>query len=109
MKRTFFTCVLIISAIISGTAQDVVGKWKTIDDVTGEAKSIVEIYRQNGKIYGKVIEIMDPTKQVATCRECPGDSKGKPIIGLVIINGLEKDGDEYNGGTVLDPSNGKVY
>lgn len=109
MKKTILTLALIMCAVLTGTAQDVVGKWKTIDDETGKAKSIVEIYKQNGKIFGKVIEILDPTKQDATCRDCPGDAKGKPIIGLVILKDLEKDGEEYSGGTILDPNNGKVY
>lgn len=90
-------------------AQDITGKWKTIDDKSGEAKSIVEIFKKNGKVYGKVIEILDPTKQKATCRNCPEEFNGKPILGMVILNDLEKDGDEYSGGTVLDPNNGKVY
>ncbi|HLV92072.1 MAG TPA: DUF2147 domain-containing protein [Aequorivita sp.] len=98
-----------ICAVLSGTAQDVFGKWKTIDDETGEAKSIVEIYQQNGKVYGKVIEILNPSKKNATCVDCPGDAKGKPILNLVILKDLKKDGKEYSGGTILDPSNGKVY
>lgn len=98
-----------ICAVLTGTAQDVFGKWKTIDDETGEAKSIVEIYQQNGKVYGKVIEILNPSKKNATCVDCPGDAKGKPILNLVILKDLKKDGKEYSGGTILDPSNGKVY
>ena len=96
-------------AVLAGTAQDVVGKWKTIDDETGKPKSVVEIFKKDGKIYGKVIEIVDPTKQDATCLDCPEYAKGKPIIGLVILRGLTKDGDEYSGGTILDPNNGKEY
>ena len=109
MKKTILTFALIICAVLTGTAQDVLGKWKTIDDETGQAKSIVEIYKQDGKIYGKVIEILDPTKQKAVCKDCPEDAKGKPILGLVILKGLEKDGKEYSGGTILDPNSGKVY
>lgn len=109
MKKTFLTLALIICTILTGTAQDVVGKWKTIDDESGEAKSIVEIYKQDGKIYGKVIEILNPAKRGAICKDCPDEAKGKPILGLVILKGLKKDGDEYSGGTILDPNNGKVY
>lgn len=109
MKKTLLTLALIICAVLTGTAQDVLGKWKTIDDQTGDAKSIVEIYKHDGKIYGKVIEILDPTKQKAVCKDCPDEAKGKPILGLVILKGLEKDGNEYSGGTILDPNSGKVY
>ena len=109
MKKILLTFSLIVLTVITASAQDVIGKWKTVDDETGKPKSVVEIYKENGKIYGKVVEIVDPTKRDATCIECPGDAKGKPIMGLVIIKDLKKDGKEYNGGTIMDPNNGKVY
>ncbi|AXG74319.1 DUF2147 domain-containing protein [Flavobacterium arcticum] len=110
MKKCFLSLLLVIAAgMFSATAQGVVGKWKTIDDETGEAKSIVEIYEQNGKIYGKVIEILNPAKKSAKCTKCKGADKDKPIEGLVIIKGLEKDGDEYTDGDILDPNKGKLY
>ena len=43
------------------------------------------------------------------CTDCTGDNKGKKVLGLVIVNNLEKDGDEFSDGTILDPNNGKVY
>ena len=109
MKKIFFTLSIILFTAAAAVAQDVTGKWKTIDDETGEAKSIVEIYKKNGKVYGKVAEILNPARRDATCNDCPGDAKGKPILGLVILKNLEKDGDEYSGGTIMDPQNGKVY
>jgi len=109
MKKILLTFSLFALTILTATAQDVTGKWKTIDDETGEAKSIVEIYKQDGKVYGKVVEILNPAKKNATCIDCPGADKDKPIQGLVIIKGLEKDGDEYSDGTILDPNSGKVY
>lgn len=110
MKKYFLSLLLVITAgVFSASAQGVVGKWKTIDDETGEAKSIVEIYEQDGKIYGKVVEILNPAKKNAKCTKCKGDDKDKPILGLVIIKGLEKDGDEYTDGDILDPNKGKTY
>ena len=38
----------------------VLGKWKSIDDATGKALGIVEIYEQDGMIYGKIIDILIP-------------------------------------------------
>ncbi len=109
MKKIFLSISLVMLTIVTAVAQDVTGKWKTVDDKTGEAKSVVEIYKQDGKIFGKIIEIFDPKKQNLNCVECSGSDKNKPIMGLVIIKGLEKDGDEYNDGTITDPNNGKVY
>jgi uncharacterized protein (DUF2147 family) len=90
-------------------AQSVLGKWKTIDDKTGKVKSIVEIYEVNGKIYGKIIEIEDVAKKNKVCEKCEGADKNKPLIGLVVIKGLTKDDDEYNGGKILDPESGDLY
>ncbi|AFL81854.1 hypothetical protein Aeqsu_2394 [Aequorivita sublithincola DSM 14238] len=109
MKKILLTISLVALTVMTAVAQDVTGKWKTIDDETGEAKSVVEIYKENGKIYGKVVEIFDASKRDRTCTECSGSDKNKSIMGLVIIKGLEKDGDEYNDGTITDPTNGKVY
>ncbi|WP_313114650.1 DUF2147 domain-containing protein [Aequorivita sediminis] len=109
MNKLFLTLSLALMTVFAASAQDVTGKWKTIDDETGEAKSIVEIYKQNGKVYGKIVEILNPAKKNAVCDKCPGADKGKPIEGLVILKGLQKDGDEYNDGTIMDPLNGKVY
>jgi len=108
MKNVIATFVLTAFATLSMQAQAVTGKWKTIDDETGKAKSIVEISEKNGKLYGKVVEILTDKKD-AKCDKCPGADKGKPIKGLTIIKGLSEDGKEYSGGTITDPSSGKEY
>ncbi len=92
-----------------GISSQVTGKWKTIDDETGEEKSIVEIYQKNGKVYGKIVEILNPDKKDALCDLCEGADHNKPINGMVIIKDLEKDDDEYEDGTIFDPSTGKLY
>jgi uncharacterized protein (DUF2147 family) len=109
MKKAIFTFLFIAVAGICSVTAQVTGKWKTIDDETGQAKSIVEIYEQNGKIYGKIVEILNPAKKESKCDKCSGSDKGKPINGLVIIKGLTKDGDEYTDGDILDPQKGKLY
>ncbi len=109
MKRVIIFMVMFTLGTFMTQAQSVTGKWKTIDDQTGEAKSIVEVYERDGKIYGKVIEILNPEKKDAKCQNCKGSDKDKPILGLVIIKGLSKDGNEWSGGQILDPNNGKTY
>ena len=102
----FFASILSLSTL---SAQDVFGKWKTIDDATGKAKSYVEIYEEDGKVYGKIVELINPEKENPICDQCCCEDKDQPILGLKFIKGLEKDGDEYNGGKILDPQNGKLY
>jgi uncharacterized protein (DUF2147 family) len=107
MKILIYITFLFIC--LQANAQSVFGKWKTIDDKTGEAKSVVEIYEASGKVYGKIVEITDATKRNGKCEKCTGADKDKPVLGLVIIKGLEKDDDEYNGGKITDPESGKIY
>ncbi|MCT8339763.1 DUF2147 domain-containing protein [Flavobacteriaceae bacterium TK19130] len=109
MKTNLFTLVVLFITSLTLNAQDVTGVWKTIDDESGEAKSHVEIYKKDGKVYGKVIKILNPDRQDATCIDCPGEDAGKPVEGLVIIKDLEKDDDEYTDGKILDPESGKLY
>jgi hypothetical protein len=94
MKKNQFLFLLLSLSAIMSAQNGVTGKWKTIDDETGKAKSVVEIYEKSGKIYGKIIELIDPATKNRTCETCPGEDKGKPILGLTIIKGLIKDGDE---------------
>ncbi len=90
-------------------SQSVLGKWKTIDDETGKEKAVVEIYEVDGKIYGRIVEILEVEHRFKKCTLCQGTDKDKPIMGLIFIKGLTKDGDEYSGGKILDPKNGKLY
>lgn len=112
-KIAFFAGLLFFVFWSQADAQSVTGLWKTIDDETEEAKSYVKIYKQKGKLYGKITKLLqeDPNQ---TCSECPDegkfDSKGERMIGLHIIKGLEKDDDEWEGDDgIMDPENGKVY
>ncbi len=101
---------LVLSVFFSTLhAQSVLGKWKTIDDRTGEAKSVVEIYEQNGKIFGKIRQILDKSQETSVCDKCKGRNKNKPVLGMIIIKNLTKHGATYSGGTILDPENGKEY
>ena len=95
---------------VSLNAQSVLGQWKTIDDKTGNAKSILSVYMKGEKLYAKVERILEKGREDATCIECKGSLKDKPILGMQIINGLvRKNENEYAGGTILDPENGQNY
>lgn len=85
-----------------------VGTWKTIDDKTGEAKSYVEVYEKGSKLYGKVTRLLlKPADTV--CEKCKGDKANKPVQGMVIVDGLSKQGDTWKGGNIMDPENGNYY
>ena len=102
--------VILVCMISSNLfSQSIIGKWKTIDDETGKETSVIEVFQKDKKIYGKIVEIIDSEKRDKLCNLCPNPDKNKPILGLTIIKGLEKEGDEYNDGQILDPKSGKLY
>lgn len=87
-----------------------VGKWKTIDDKTHKAKSVVEISEaSDGSLSGKIVELLDSSIP-PNCDKCKGELKGKPKEGLRILWGLKPDGEnQWSDGNALDPESGKVY
>jgi uncharacterized protein (DUF2147 family) len=114
--RQSLRCALISLALLVSApapAQDLspVGRWRTIDDRTNVEKSIVRITEVNGEIQGIVEVVFSPPAPNPTpiCQKCPGVFKDKPVVGMRVLWGLKKDGDEYTGGHVFDPDNQKTY
>lgn len=88
-----------------------VGLWKTIDDNTGQPKGLVRIREADGRFEGKIEKIFpkpgdDPAPK---CDKCDGPRKNQPVLGMTILWGLAKQTDDYQGGEILDPENGKTY
>ena len=103
MKNLLLTAAMSLCALAAQATANITGYWTTIDDETKEAKSVVQVYEHQGKYYGRVVELLQNPGAKA-------EIKGKPSIkGLTIIWDLEKDGDSYSGGEILDPQKGKVY
>lgn len=101
---TFFTSVALGQTTPTGL-------WRTIDDHSGKEKSLIRIVEINGEFRGTIEKLFrepgeDPNPN---CEKCPGDKKNKPVIGMTILTGLKKDKDQWSGGEILDPQNGKTY
>jgi uncharacterized protein (DUF2147 family) len=95
----------------AGQAQSLdspVGLWKNIDDETKKPKALIRILEQGGTLVGRIEKVLTD-KPDAVCEACTDERKGKPVQGMTILTGLKKDGDEWTGGEILDPNNGKVY
>lgn len=102
-----------LAMALGASGQSVLGKWKTQDDNTGEVRSVVEIYEKDGYLAGRITRLFpapgeDPDP---VCDKCDTDDPryNSKVIGMEILTGMKPDGDEYAGGTILDPEVGKVY
>lgn len=107
MKNILLICSFLITNL--SFAQSIIGDWETYDDKTNELKSIVQIYQKGDLYYGKIKEVLAKGNNSKICTACEGSKKDSPIIGLVIIEKMELDNDEYNSGTILDPESGTTY
>jgi uncharacterized protein (DUF2147 family) len=111
VKKTLFAALLATTIGTAWAQAMPAGLWKTIDDETKEEKSLVRINEAGGVLTGKIEKIADPTKQDSKCDKCTDARKDQPVRGMTILEGVKKNaGEEYwDGGTILDPNNGKVY
>ena len=96
---------------IYSSPKEILGLWVTYDEIGGE-KSVVEIFEDKGYFFGKIISLREPLDengQKKNCHQCNGPEKDKPMVGLVIIQNMIYDGEEFSGGSILDPLTGNVY
>ena len=114
MKNTLRMSAMLFASTLAMAAQanTPAGRWHTIDDKTGETKSVVTIEDAGGVLRGKVSQILrkgaDPA---AKCDKCTDDRKDQTILGMEIIRGVKKSSgnDYWDGGEILDPEEGKLY
>lgn len=91
-------------------ADDIVGTW-----LNQEATGKITLYKENGKYFGKLVWLREPNDKVTglprTDIENPDEKlKKRPLIGLVNMKDFSFDGkEEWSGGTIYDPKNGKTY
>jgi uncharacterized protein (DUF2147 family) len=111
MKALVFIVLCLIATAVCADTANPVGLWRTTDDRTGKERALVRIVENEGVYEGRVEKIFsqpddDPRH---LCRKCEGARKDQPIIGMNILWGLKRDGDQYSGGEILDAKEGKVY
>lgn len=107
----FRLAVAALLALPSVAFAGVDGYWKTIDDETGNPRSIVKISINSDTATGQIYQLFRQPDEAADpkCTECKGAKKDKWTSDLVIIEGLKGSGKKWEGGSILDPANGKVY
>ena len=108
MKGLFFSVIFMLAPLTTLFAQDVVGKWKLSDGT-----AIVEVYKDGDVYNGKIVWLQNPTRPdgtpAADDKNPDAKLRGRKLIGLNMLSNLQKKGDEYAGGSIYDPGNGKTY
>lgn len=114
LNKIFLFCVtfLVSQAIFAAGAASPVGYWKTIDDVTGQPKAIIQITIIKNTLYGKIVKRFMTSDSKVLCEACQGSLHNKPILGMTVVRNLKQSTQNPNiwaNGEILDPKNGKVY
>ena len=108
MKKIIFIIAALMLSVFAASAQDVLGKWKLEN-----GSAIVQVYQSGDSFNGKIVWLQKATEADGT----PAVDKNNPdpakqsrkLMGLNMLFGLKKVGDEYTGGKIYDPANGKTY
>lgn len=112
-KHSAVLAFALAAALTSATAWadngSPVGLWRNVDDVSGKPRALLRITETNGVLQGKIEKVFLAPNESPTCTKCEGALKNAPVVGLVILRGLMKEGADYTGGQILDPDTGKVY
>ena len=104
-------CLAILAAPLPAQQRSAAGLWKAYDNKTKQPKSVIRITDENGKLSGKLEQVFPKPGEDANpkCSKCDGELKDKPLLGLMILWDMKKDGDKWADGRILDPEDGKTY
>jgi uncharacterized protein (DUF2147 family) len=108
MKKIILTVIGVMLAASAAFAQDVIGKWKLEN-----GSAVVEVYQSGDTYNGKIVWLQNPTEADGTPSKDTNNPdpslRQRQLIGLNMLSGLKKSGNEYTGGKIYDPANGKTY
>lgn len=107
----FLAGMLTGSLSVSGQvvkANDILGFW-----LNEEKDARIEITVTNGRFFGKIVWLEEPNEDNGLPKVDDENSdpalQKRPIMGLEILKDFVFDKDEWSGGTIYDPDNGKTY
>jgi uncharacterized protein (DUF2147 family) len=84
------------------------GLWQTFDEA-GRLQSTVSVEIKDEKLFGYVRSLHQQPEENPVCEACEGAWRGKPVIGMEVINGLTLKKGVWQKGTIFDPESGKSY
>ena len=110
MRIAIGIVIFAITGAAAAQSSTPVGLWKTVNE-KGQPEGLVRITEVAGEFRATVEKVYSPPAPVAEprCLDCTGELKDKPVVGMQILRGMRWDGEQYAGGEILDPNNGKFY
>ena len=107
ISSILLVCALLLGSIVAQAQAE--GVWLNQD-----ATAHIEIYKNNNKLYGKIIWLKEPNDEQGKPKTDPLNSNEKmrtrSRLGMVILVGLKANGANYwDGGTIYNPKSGKTY
>jgi uncharacterized protein (DUF2147 family) len=116
MKSLFWRLLILVlslcpALVFSSDLFSPAGRWKTIDDETGKPKSIMVVVMRGDTLVATIDSLFRGPDETPdpVCDLCTGWRKNKKVRGLTITDVMVKHGNEWNGGWITDPKNGKTY
>jgi uncharacterized protein (DUF2147 family) len=108
VTRALGVLALLLLAVPAFAQNTPVGTWRTIDDETGEPKSLVRIFEEGGVLVGEIQTLLPDGR---LCTPCARRFEGRDLRGERIITGLTRNGNrnEWTGGRIVDPASGRTY
>lgn len=99
-KHIFLLLVAFCTMTASAQVENILGEWRTVDDVTGETKGIVEFYRgENGLYYGKILRVFWKGQEL----------KDTGFENMVVIKDMEEHDGMLKNGIIYEPEGKKDY
>ena len=104
MKLFAMSTLFAAAALAQGPA---VGNWQYVD---GPKTTFIRTYEEGGQLKAVIEKVTKGGQEdaAAACDKCSGDTKGKPMKGLLILWDTKKDGDNWKEGKLLDPDSGRI-
>jgi uncharacterized protein (DUF2147 family) len=107
---TLATALIVANPSSAAPQPDVTGFWES-DDSDGHPAAWFYFVEKFQAYEGRLVKMFPKagTPNVPNCLKCTGDQTNAPMMGLVLVKQMKRDGLRYEDGTILDPRNGSVY
>lgn len=97
--------LLALSMPVAATAADPIqGRWLAAPEPGSGNVTILRLFIEADRLHGEVEAVLDPNNAPLNpvCERCPGELRGKPLVGMRFLRDLRREGTRWVGGRVMD-------